>query len=164
MTWDDGAQAYRYTITVTWQPLPGAPVIHLEEVGARLPVGYSYQAESAAGFADNLSLDEPNESLDAFGAYMLGWEFGSPLPSVSQGNPVETQSFYIIGEGSTSGHYTWAVASRDDVGSVGEITGTLYVITATSTDITSGDTTAIILADVMSTTDTTYITSWQVSK
>jgi len=161
IVWDEEAGAYKYIITVTWQPLPGAPVIHLEEVGARLPLGYSYQSESAADFADNLSTNEPDETLDALGAYLLNWELELPYPSVSEANPVQTQTFYITGEGSQEGHYAWVVANRDDVGAVGEITGASYKITATATRPGDGRTTAKIVAEVMI-AETTYIVSWQI--
>ncbi len=165
MVWDEEAEAYKYTITVTWQPESGIPVIHLKEVGARLPVGYSYQSESAAGFVDNLSTDddELTQTLDAVGAYLLNWEFGTPEPSVSESNPVQTQTFYITGEGSQEGDYAWVVASRDDVGAIGEITGTSYRITATATRPGDGLPTAKITADVMM-GEATYILSWQVSR
>ena len=161
IVWDEEAGAYKYIITVTWQPLPGAPVVHLEEVGARLPLGYSYQSESAADFADNLSTNEPDETLDALGAYLLNWELELPYPSVSEANPVQTQTFYITGEGSQEGHYAWVVANRDDVGAVGEITGASYKITATATRPGDGRTTAKIVAEVMI-AETTYIVSWQI--
>ena len=164
MAWDEGAQAYKYTITVIWQPDSGAPTIHLVEVGARLPLGYSYQSGSAAGFADNLSTSEPDEVLDTFGAYMLTWEFELPYPSVSQGNPVETQNFYITGEGSQEGDYTWAVADRNDIGETGEITGTLWRITATAIHSEDGEITAKIVADVILESGKTNIVSWQISK
>lgn len=162
MVWDEQAQAYQYTITVTWQPNLGAPVIHLGEVGVRLPLDYSYQLGSAASFADNLSTGEPNEVLDSSGAYLLSWEFPPPCPSVSESNPVQTQKFYIAGEGDPESDYAWTVANRSDIGSVGEITGTLYEITATATRPEDGEITARIVANVMLDEETTYIITWQV--
>jgi len=159
--WDEEAEAYKYTITVIWQPESGVPVIHLRGIGARLPIGYSYQSGSAAGFVDNLSADEPDETVDSVGAYLLDWEFGTPEPSVSQSNPVQTQTFYITGEGSQEGDYVWVLASREDIGAIGEITGTSYGITATATRPGDGKTTAKIVADVMI-AETTYILSWQI--
>jgi hypothetical protein len=161
MIWDEEAEAYKYTITVIWQPESGVPVIHLRGIGARLPIGYSYQSGSAAGFVDNLSADEPDETVDSVGAYLLDWEFGTPEPSVSQSNPVQTQTFYITGEGSQEGDYVWVLASREDIGAIGEITGTSYGITATATRPGDGKTTAKIVADVMI-AETTYILSWQI--
>lgn len=163
IVWDEEAEAYKYTITVTWQPESGIPVIHLEEIGARLPLDYSYQPWSAASFEDNLSTDEPDETLDALGAYLLNWEFGSPLPSVSENETVRTQTFYITGEGSQEGNYTWAVANRDDIGAAGEITGTSYKITTTAKRLEDGETTAKIVADVMIEEGTAHILAWQIS-
>ena len=162
IVWDDDAEAYKYTVTVTWLPNPGAPVIHLTEVGARLPPGYSYETGSAALFAENLSTDEPDETVDGVGAYLLNWEFDTPLPSVSESEPVKTQTFYITGEGSQEGHYAWVVASRTDIGAVGEITGTSYRITTAASHPGSGETAARIVADVMISEGTIYILSWQI--
>jgi len=163
MVWDDGAEAYKYTITVTWQPESGLPTIHLVEVGARIPVGYEYQDYSSAEFPENLSTDEPDETIDALGAYLLNWELGPPYPTVSEENPVQTQTFYITGEGEQEGHYGWVVANREDIGAVGEITGTSYRITATASRPGGSETTARIVADVMIGSGTTYILSWQIS-
>jgi hypothetical protein len=161
MVWDEGAGAYKYTITITWQPGSGAPVIHLEEVGARLPVGYSYQSGSAAVFADNLSTSEPDEIVDGLGAYLLNWVLVNPYPSVSESNPVQTQTFYITGAGNQEGDYAWVVANRQDIGAVGEIAGTSYRITATATRPGTGEAAGKIVADVMIGGGTTYILSWQ---
>ncbi len=163
MIWDGGAEAYKYTITITWQAEPGTPPIHLEEVGARLPIGYNYQSGSAADFVGNLSINEPDEILDALGAYLLNWELESPYPSVSEDNPVQTQIFYITGEGDQEGDYAWIVASREDIGAVGEITGTSYKITAAATRPEDGKTTAKIVTDVIVADGTTYIVSWKIS-
>ena len=166
IVWDEGAEAYKYIITVTWQPLPGIPVIHLEGVGARLPVGYEYQQYSSAMFPENLSTDDDNEltqTLDTSGVWLLNWDLKSSNPSVSEGNPVQTQTFYITGEGSQEGYYAWVVASRTDIGAVGEITGNSYKITATATRPEDGRTTAKIVADVIIGGGVTYIASWQIS-
>ena len=162
LIWYGGA--YKYTITVTWQPDAGLSTIHLVEVGVRLPLGFSYQSGSAAGFVDNLSTSEPDEILDDLGAQMLNWELGPPYPYVSEENPVQSQTFYITGEGIQEGDYTWVVANRDDIGAVSEITGTLYQITATATCPESGEITAQVTADVLIDGGTTYIVSWQTSK
>ncbi len=163
MTWDAGADAYKYTITVTWQPDSGAPTIHLEEVGARIPVGYSYQAGSSANFTENLSTDEPDETLDSRGAYLLNWELGTPAPYVSASQPVQTQIFYITGSGNQEGHYAWVVANREDIGAVGEVTGTYYEITATALHPENGVATATIVVEAILGGGNTYITSWQIA-
>lgn len=162
VVWDDPAGAYKYTITVTWLPGSGYPVIHLEEVGARIPIGYTFQPGSTAGFAENLSTGEPDEVLDSAGAYLLNWVLSPPLPEVSESDPVATQSFYITGTGDLENHYAWVVASRSDIGAVGEITGTEYRVTATATRPEDGTTTATIVANVML-GGTTSILSWQIS-
>jgi len=162
MVWDEEAEAYKYTITVTWQFDAGTPVIHLEEVGARLPLDYSYQSESATSFDENLSTDEPDETLDALGVYLLNWELAPPHPYVSENETVQTQTFYITGEGGQEGHYAWVVANREDVGAVGEITGTSYRITTTARNLENNETTAKIVADVMIGEGTTHILSWQI--
>jgi len=162
ITWDAEANAYKYTITVTWQPESGIPKIHLVEVGARTPVDYSYQAGSAANFTQNLSTDEPNETPDAQGAYLLNWGLDSPYPYVSENVSTRTQIFYITGEGDPEGYYTWVVANREDIGAVGEITGTAYRITATALCPETGETTAKIVAEAMIGGGLIYITSWQI--
>lgn len=163
LVWDDGAGAYRYTITVTLQPESESSIIHLEEVGARIPVGYGYQSGSAADFTENLSTGEPSETVDTQGAYLLNWELATPYPSVSETDPVQTQAFYLTGEGSQERHYAWAVANREDIGAVGEITGTSYLITASATNPEDGQTTARIVAEVMIGSGMTNILSWQIS-
>ena len=162
ITWDPGADAYKYTITVTWIPNPGPPTIHLGEVGARIPVGYTYQAGSAADFAENLSTDEPEETLDGQDAYLLNWDLGTPAPYVSGAQPVQTQIFYIDGTGNLEDYYSWVVADREDIGAVGEITGTAYRITARALCPETGETTATIVAEIMIGGGVTHITSWQI--
>ena len=163
IVWDEVEEAYKYTITVTWQADQGTPPIKLVEIGARIPVGYNYQSGSAASFAENLSTGEPDDTVDVHGAHMLNWSLGTPAPEVSEGEPVKTQAFYITGEGSQEGHYVWVVAKRDDVGTVGEITGTLYEITATATRPEDSRAAAKIMADVMVEPGTIYVLSWQIS-
>jgi len=162
IVWDEDAQAYKYTITVTWQPTSGEPVIHLDEVGTRLPLDYSYQAGSAANFTENLSTDEPEETLDSVGAYLLNWEFETPLPKISENETVATQIFYIAGEEEPERDYAWVVPNREDVGPIGEITCTAYRITATATHPENNKTTAKIVAEVMVGEEITYVTSWQI--
>ena len=165
IVWDDEAQAYQYTIIVTWKPDSGTPVIHLEEVGARLPPDCAYQpCDLAASFPDNLSTNEPDEVVDEVGVLMVNWVLELPHPSVSEDNPVQTQTFYITQDGSQEGDYAWIVANRDDIGAVGEINGTLYRITATATRCGNGETTAEIVADVMIGVGMVDIISWQISK
>ena len=162
MVWDEDAQAYEYTITVTWQPTSGDPVIHLDEIGTRLPLDYTYVEGSAANFTENLSTDEPDETLDSVGAYLLNWEFDEPLPKISENETVATQIFYVAGDEEPERDYAWVVPNREDVGPVGEITCTAYQIKATATNPENNETTAKIVADVMVGEEMTYVTSWQI--
>jgi len=164
IVWDDPAQAYKYTITITWEPDSGAPTIHLEGLGARMPVDYVYQTGSAAGFVDNVSLDDPDQTTDPEGAILLNWEFHAPLPYVSESYPVITQTFYVTGPEDQEGHYAWVVANRGDIGEVGEITGNLYTVTATATRSDNGERTSEIVAGVMQDAGVTSIVSWQISR
>lgn len=163
IVWDEGVGKYKYTITVTWLPEPGAPTIHLAEVGARLPFGYSYDPGSAGLFEENLSTEPPAEFEDEVGACMLNWVLASPLPDVSEEDPTETQTFYFGTEGeyALEGSYAWVVANREDVGAVGEITGNLYHLTSTASSAGDGRTMATIDATVISENATLKIVSWR---
>lgn len=153
MVWDEGAEAYKYTITCAWS---GAGLCKLIEVGARLPLGYDYEAGSAASFGENLSTAEPSNQTDGEGAHMLAWS----LDAISI--ETRTQIFYVTGSGTLEGDYGWAKAQRDDVGSVGELTGTFYVATATATK--GGAVAGKIEADVMLSGSSVCVTSWRISK
>ena len=153
--WEEAEEAYPYTITVTWQAEPGYPPIKLREVGVRLPVGYSYQSGSAAIFLANLSTVEPDDTLDGAGAQMLNWEFGSPRPDVSEGEPV-TQTFYVTGEEALEGDYSWVQARSSGIDVVGEVIGTVYRITATATS-DSGSSTTIETYVLVSSVDYTIV-------
>ncbi|MBA7685658.1 hypothetical protein ES703_94083 [subsurface metagenome] len=163
MVWVEEVQSYEYTITVTRQPQADGN-ISLQEIGVRLPLGYSYVLDSAAdlSFADNLSTDEPDDTLDEADAHMLNWELPD-FPELSYLNPTRTQTFYVIGEGSQDGDYTWVGAVRQDVGQVGEVIGGLYRITATAT--IPGDGEITVMADVMwnETTGEITILLWQIN-
>ena len=159
--WDEGAGAYKFTITVTWQPNEGKPVIHLEAIGARLPPGYEYVAGSAALFAENLSDGEPDIIIDSVGAYMVNWEFGTPKPKVSEDKPVAAQTFYITGSGAPENYYSWVVANRTDVGAVGEYSGTLYRITAIARQADNRVVARIAADALIDPLGEVYIIAWQ---
>jgi hypothetical protein len=133
------------------------------EIGARLPPGYEYQDGSAFGFPGNLSRLEPEETQDVYGAGMLKWVFSEPRPIINLQNPVKTQIFYVTGSGELEGDYTWVVAARSDIGIVGEIQGTLYIITSTATEPGTGEVTGRIVAEILE-ADSRYILSWQISR
>ncbi len=127
IVWDDGHNGYLYTITVTWS---GSGNCWVLGVGARLPVGYNYQAESVHFYTGSLSYAEPADGLDGEGAHMRDWSF--PKIKLNSGDTV-TQKLLITGSGDLGDDYGWTEAQREDVGTVGELTGNFYVITATAT-------------------------------
>jgi len=159
LIYDEFEEAYKYTITVTWN---GQSTIHIAEVGARLPVDYTYQEESAAIFVDNLSTDEPDKDTDFDGAQLVNWVLPPPRPSVNEDDPIKTQEFYITGEGDLTGHYAWVVAARTDIGYISELSGTFYVVTATATCPEDSEIVARIEANIMISAGNTYIISWQI--
>ncbi|MFC1982038.1 hypothetical protein ACFLUN_00990 [Chloroflexota bacterium] len=158
MDWDAGADAYLHTITV--ESLHPSE-IHINEVGAKIPPGFSYQTDSAASFPDNVSLDEPTINIDSNGGYFLRWLLPTPGPEVTTDEPL-TQTFYVEGSTNPTGGYVWAVANRSDIGAVGEITGIKCVITAEAAR--SGGTRALarIVAEVIISDGYVYIVSWKV--
>ncbi len=91
VAWDETAEAYKYTVNVTWNAV-GSTTIHLLEVGVQLPAGYEYQPGSAYLFASNLSREEPEDEVDTDGIHFLSWEFPNPKPSVTGSDPVERQA------------------------------------------------------------------------
>lgn len=158
--WDQQQQANRFTVTITKQA--GPTKIHLEQVGARLPPGYTYKTGSANPFVNNLSRNEPQISQDQFGCSMINWVFSNPLPSVTTSQPVATQTFYMNGPQTVQGgSYGWTVANSADIGAVSSLEGGLYKITATATDNRTGKITGKIETNIVM-SDETYITSWQV--
>ena len=168
ITADLGGGVYQYTITVTLAD-DGTQSLKLEAVGAKLPIGYYYQALSA-DIDGNLSSDEPTtNTTDVHGAYMVNWVFSDEpqlkFPPPESANSTRTQTFLITGTGSTSGHYACAEGNPASVGQVGEIQGSRYIITATATRPEDGKTTAEIVADILIRDDETIdIASWQITK
>lgn len=149
---------YEYTITLNYS---GDGNCKLTGIGARIPVGYTYSLGSAYPFETNLSReDADDDDVDGEGAYLLFW----PLPSITMNNgDTRTQIFHISGSGDIEGDYGWAVASREDVGQVGELSGDFNIITATATMPGSGEVVAQIVANVMAAGTDYYVTSWQIS-
>ncbi len=164
IVFDEGATC-NYTITVTWQEAASG-TIKLVEVGATLPVGYVYEGGSAASFVGNLSSDNPSSNGTApGGAQWLKWEWKPGKgPEISADNATQTQGFRITGTGSVEGDYAWVQAQSQDVGTVGEITGTRYRITATATRPEDGRTTAEIVAAIIIVGGDIQIMSWQITK
>ncbi len=124
MTWDAGENAYKFTVSATYT---GPGNCKLIQIGAGLPVGYTYSDNSSASFPGNLSTANPDDEQQEDGSHVLTWNF--PMTII---NPTRTQIFYVTGSGEQTWHYGWAVATRDDVGTVGELSGNFYDITATA--------------------------------
>jgi hypothetical protein len=160
--YDEIEEAYKYTITVTWNAESGA-TIHLSEVGAKLPLDYTYKEGSASLFVDNLSDDDPDIESDYDGAQLVKWVLSPPRPSVTESDPIKTQEFYIEGDGELENHYSWLVAARDDIGYVSELTGTFYIIISTAICSEDEDVVAKIKTDVMSSGGNIYIISWEIN-
>ncbi|MDO8567957.1 MAG: hypothetical protein Q7R57_04495 [Dehalococcoidales bacterium] len=152
MVWDAGHGAYKYSVNATYS---GSGNCKLIEIGARLPVGYSYEAGSASLFGTNLSTGIPNDDIDGNGAHLISWDF--PQTAI---NPTGTQTFYVTGSGTIEHDYGWAEATRDDVGEVSQLTGTFYVITATARK--DGVIAGKIEANVMKSGSDVTITSYRV--
>lgn len=157
-----------YQCTITVSRADGVTeTIFLVELGIRLPPGYAYQPNSVLWFLDNLSDDEPDDTLDWTGeAHMLTWSWsGSGRPRLDSDNTEVTLYFYVTGEEEPEGYYSWVTADQEDIGTVGENTGTLYSITATATRPGDGEVTGKVTADVLldEGTEEIHIFFWRTS-
>ncbi len=153
MVWDDNATAYKYTISCSWS---GPGECKLTGVGARLPIGYVYEPLSAAAFPGNLSNREPTFQSDNESAQIVKWAF--PQTSIV----TCIQEFYTTGNGTLEHDYGWAEATRQDVGTVGELNGIFYTIIASA--MTNGTLHAQVKADVMVSGSSSTIISYRVIK
>lgn len=168
IVWVELAQAYRCEITVTRDPNVEA-TISLVELGIRLPPGYAYKTNSVLQFPDNLSEEEPVDTLDWTGeAHMLAWSWsgaGRPTLSKPPDDQIRFQTFYVTGEGEPEGYYAWVEANPNSVGQVGEFVGTLYGITATATRPGDGEITGRVTADVLldEVTEEIHVMFWRTS-
>lgn len=173
MAWDEGRQAYEYTITVEitppWQGEGGNPKVFLDEVGARLPPGYGYTT-GPGKMPGPLDTSDPDLPVPPGGARQVQWLWsggGRPMlwdsPQEDQRVMEVTQAFYLAGQGSTEGEYAWVVASGD-IGTVSEVTGKIYKITATAKRPEDGRRTAEIVADVvLESSGKIHILSWRIT-
>jgi len=156
-----GGSTSNYTISVSRSEAANGN-IRLVEIGTVLPSGYTYVTDSAALFPDNLSSDNPTSSGNTSGgSEWIKWLWNPGQGPLITGN--QTQGFYIDGTGSTDGSYSWVIAQGNDIGTVGEITGTLYRITSRAIRPEDGKNTATIVADTILTGGQTYVISWQIT-
>ena len=161
----DAGTTANYTITVTRQQ-DASGNIKLVEVGATLPAGYVYEGGSAASFPENITSDDPSSTgTTTGGAQWLKWEWNPGQgPNISSDNTTQYQKFRITGTANLDGDYAWVVAQSASIGTVGEITGERYVITATATRPGDGRTTAVIVADIVIVGGDIQIMSWQITE
>ncbi len=161
-----GGNRYLYTINITRTAEPGGATIHLEEIGARLPVGYTYNGSATWSDGGEPIEDwDPKITQDSAGADLLQWKWkAANRPSITKDGGTVILTFYITGEGSREGNYVWTVADPVAYGLYGEITGTRYEIIATATRPEDGRTTAEIVAAIMKAGGAMYVMSWQITK
>ena len=162
-----GGNRYMYTITVTRGDEPGPETMHLQEIGARLPIGYTYDDSASRSDGKPLGSSNPVQALDSVGAWMLQWFWISndrPTLRDQEGENIFTLSFYITGTASLEGEYTWTMADATGYGLYSEVTGGRYQITATARRPYDNRTIARITADVIMQDDGyTHIASWRIN-
>ncbi|MFC1954213.1 hypothetical protein ACFLVZ_00080 [Chloroflexota bacterium] len=157
-----GGTTSNYTISVV-RAEEASGNIRLVEIGAVLPQDYTFVTDSPAGFPENLSTDNPTSTGNTSnGAVWVKWLWNPGQGPLITGN--HTQEFYIDGTENTDDAYAWIIAQSNDVGTVGEITGTLYRITSTATRPGDGAVTARIEADVIIRGRSLYVFSWDIQK
>lgn len=156
IAWDSEEGAYKYTITYTWS---GPGNCKLIRVGTRLPVGYTYVSGSASLFGDNLSTGEPTDETDKEGAHILNWTF-----SMTDLEPTRMQIFYISGSGELEDYYSWAEATRQSVGEVGELSGAFYTLTSTATNPQTSKVNGTIVVDIWEQEGGIDIIAWKIEK
>jgi len=170
-----GDDIYKYTITVHADEGGGGQCgghIKLEELGALLPAGYTYVGGSSALYPgdDQLSIADPQEIWESdAGAWILKWEWGGAGLQITGQDPnvavTKYQRFRVTGTEGLEGYYSWIKATRQNIDEVGEISGTVYTITATASQ--DGENTAIVTAEVLRQDTSPYdieVISWQVTK
>jgi len=156
-----GGTTSNYTISIS-RGEGASGNIRLIEVGAVLPHDYTYVTDSPSSFPENLSTNNPdNTGYTSYGAAWVKWLWDTGQGPLITGN--HTQGLYIDGIGNTEGAYAWIVAQSNDVGMVGEISGTLYRITSTAIRPQDGVVSSEIVAEAIIMGGTSYIFSWQVS-
>ena len=170
IAWDAGAGAYSSNITLTWQVASGSPKIVIDSIGMRIPAGFSFSSNITPS---GMSTSAPTQSGNISTGYIFiwstadgDWPGGNNRPTLDDPTPhTLTQRFYITGSGSADGGYGWVSTSRQDIGTVGEISGTLYKITSTARRPADSQITAEIVADVMIRSGgAVTILSWQKTK
>jgi uncharacterized repeat protein (TIGR01451 family) len=139
---DIGGGISTFTITVTNQ---GPSTIHLVEIGAGLPEGFTYMAGSTSG---DITTDNPS----FINSDRLYWTLNST--KLDSGTSVH-HVFRIQGSGTTQGSYSWVKANAESIGTVSSCYGYKVV------SVANGGTT--IQAHVVKNGGSIYPVSWEVN-
>ena len=163
---------YEYTVTVhSDEGGEGSCGGHISLVNlwALLPDGYGYVSGSAALYddEDQLSTDDPQWDSD-YDAWQWAWGGSGEQHTGDDPNAPATryQRFRVTGTGSHEGGYSWIEAKRQNIGIVGEITGTVYTITATAKldEETTSIVKAVVLRQGEGASCNIEIISWEVNQ
>lgn len=164
---ENGTDRYRYDIIVTREDVPGPETLHLQEVGARLPLGFSYNDTASRSDGKPLGSGNPIMTQDEAGSWMLQWQWGAsirPKLEDDEDDNIFILSFYITGPDEPEGEYAWTVADAAGYGLYGELTGGRYIITADAVRPSDNRTISRIIAELIKQGGgTDYITSWRIS-
>ena len=155
--WDADINAYKFTIYVT-KTGDATGEVKLQDIGALLPLNYTYMPNSAALVAGNLSMAEPTTSMLG-SANMVDWTWPNPGLTFTG---TRTQSFYITGTGELENYYAWAQAIRNDVDRVSEFSGNIYEITATASN--GSNVVSSVTAKVIKTSSYVRMLSWRINQ
>ncbi|MDO8577912.1 MAG: hypothetical protein Q7R50_01890 [Dehalococcoidales bacterium] len=160
-----GGNTYNVTITIT-ADADAWPNKNLSEMGAVLPLGYTYVNNSTSvNPSDNITPDNPTSTgYDSHGSCWVKWTWqqGGSQPSIVR-NMVYTEKFQITGTGATGGLYAWIDGGSRDIGVVGQITGALTTINATAIRTRDGKIIARIYCQALAGSSGVYILSWRVT-
>lgn len=159
-----GGDTYNMTITIITEP-DAKNNAKLEQLGAVLPLGYTYVTNSAGvNPIGNVTTNDPSETgYDTRGAVWIKWRWsGGAQPSLTN-NTVYTEKFQITGTGGLTGAYAWIVGNSQDIGVVGQITGLPATINATAIRGGDGRILARIYCNALVGSGGAYILSWRIA-
>lgn len=139
---NNGNGTFTYTITIA---NVGTSTVHLQEVGAGLPEGFSYVTGSTSG-----GFTSANPS--SVSGQQIYWTLASPKLDSQQS---KQHIFRIQGSGTPEGYYSWVVANSASIGTVSDCFGYNIVSQA------NGGTT--IRANVIKNVGAIFPVSWKVN-
>ncbi|MDO8715213.1 MAG: hypothetical protein Q7J73_00115 [Dehalococcoidales bacterium] len=158
-----GGNTYDVTIKVTTGD-DAKNNAKLQELGAVLPLGYTYVNNSASvNPSGNITSSNPTSTgYDSQGDQWIKWTWSGSGPSLEE-EQVYTEKFQITGTGGTDGAYAWIVGNSQDIGVVGQISGMPTTINATAIRTRDGKIIARIYAQALVGSGGVYILSWRVT-